>query len=177
MPLGIVVGADHVKQSCRTSPDATDPKTRTMSSRRPADTIPAAWSEAGDPRSDRKMTIGELARTLGLTTRTIRFYEAKGLIAPDRRGVARSYGHRDIVRMKIILRGKNLGFSLEEIAEYLTLYDADPSQITQTEMLLGKVRVHIELLQKQRADLDRTLRELKDIRGMCESHLKAAAKS
>src|SRR5262245_42842132 len=73
-------------------------------------------------------TIGGLAEELKLTTRAIRFYEAKGLIAPARRGVARSYSRRDRARLKLILRGKNLGFSLEEIAQYLKLYDADPAQ-------------------------------------------------
>jgi DNA-binding transcriptional MerR regulator len=89
--------------------------------------------------SDRLYTIGELAAELGVTTRTIRFYESKGLISPARRGVARSYARRDRARLKLILRGKNLGFSLEEIAQYLKLYDADPAQIAQTQMLLNRV--------------------------------------
>src|SRR5207244_125075 len=80
--------------------------------------------------ADRLYTIGELADELNVTTRAIRFYEAKGLIAPARRGVARSYSRRDRARLMLILRGKNLGFTLEEIAQYLMLYDADPAQIT-----------------------------------------------
>ena len=92
-------------------------------------------------RPERLYTIGELADELEVTTRAIRFYEAKGLIAPARRGVARSYSRRDRARLRLILRGKNLGFSLEEIAQYLTLYDADPTQITQTQMLLARVEL------------------------------------
>ena len=142
--------------------------------RKTADRPAAAPDPAQSSQPARPLTIGEMARALGMTTRAIRFYEAKGLITPGRRGVARSYGHRDVVRMKIILRGKNLGFSLEEIAEYLALYDADPSQITQTEMLLAKVRAHIDMLQKQRTDIERTLKELRDIRALAEAHLKAS---
>ncbi len=74
--------------------------------------------------------------------------------------------------LKLILRGKNLGFSLEEIAEYLKLYDADPAQIAQTQMLLNGVERTIEDLQLKRADLDRTLKELRDIRAQCVEHLK-----
>ena len=106
-----------------------------------------------------------------MTTRAIRFYEAKGLIAPARRGVARSYSRRDRARLMLILRGKNLGFSLEEIAQYLALYDADPAQVAQTRMLLARIEAAIEDLQTKRADLDRTLRDLKDIRAQCVQHL------
>jgi DNA-binding transcriptional MerR regulator len=123
------------------------------------------------PPEDRLYAIGELAGEFEVTTRTIRFYESKGLIAPARRGVARAYSRRDRARLKLILRGKNLGFSLEVIAEYLKLYDADPAQIAQTQMLLGRVDQAIEELQAKRADLDRTLKELKDIRGQCVEHL------
>jgi DNA-binding transcriptional MerR regulator len=122
--------------------------------------------------SSRLYTIGELANEFDVTTRTIRFYESKGLIAPARRGVARSYSRRDRARLKLILRGKNLGFSLEAIAEYLKLYDADPAQMAQTQMLLTGVDEAIEDLQTKRADLDRTLKELRDIRAQCVEHLK-----
>jgi DNA-binding transcriptional MerR regulator len=121
--------------------------------------------------ANRLYTIGELAGEFAVTTRTIRFYESKGLIAPARRGVARSYSRRDRARLKLILRGKNLGFSLEAIAEYLKLYDADPAQVAQTRMLLGGVERAIDNLQAKRADLDRTLQELEEIRAQCLDHL------
>jgi DNA-binding transcriptional MerR regulator len=120
----------------------------------------------------RLFTIGELAAEFAVTTRTIRFYESKGLIAPARRGVARAYSRRDRARLKLILRGKNLGFSLEAIGAYLKLYDADPAQIAQTQMLLSGVEEAIQSLQTKRADLDRTLKELKEIRAQCVEHLK-----
>lgn len=116
-------------------------------------------------------TIGELASELKVTTRAIRFYEAKGLIAPVRRGAQRSYSRRDRARLKLILRGKNLGFSLEEVAQYLKLYDADPAQIAQTQMLLARIELAIDDLQAKRADLDHSLKELRKIRADCVEHL------
>jgi DNA-binding transcriptional MerR regulator len=131
----------------------------------------SARAKSASAEPERLYTIGELAEELAVTTRAIRFYEAKGLIAPARRGVARSYSRRDRARLLLILRGKNLGFSLEEIAQYLALYDADPAQVAQTRMLLTRIEAAIEDLQMKRADLDRTLRELKDIRAQCVQHL------
>jgi DNA-binding transcriptional MerR regulator len=144
-----------------------------MSARPPQGRAKSASVAPGEP--ERLYTIGELADELDVTTRAIRFYEAKGLIAPARRGVARSYSRRDRARLMLILRGKNLGFSLEEIAQYLSLYDADPTQVTQTQMLLARIEAAIEDLQTKRADLDRSLRELKDIRAQCLAHLDGQA--
>jgi DNA-binding transcriptional MerR regulator len=132
---------------------------------------PADAVAQGD--AQRLYSIGELASELEITTRAIRFYEAKGLIAPVRRGAQRSYSRRDRARLKIILRGKNLGFTLEEVAQYLKLYDADPSQIAQTRMLLSRVEQAIADLQAKRADLDHTLKELRKIRAACVDHLNA----
>ena len=78
-------------------------------------------SETGGANAEDFYTIGELAEDLGITTRAIRFYEAKGLIAPARRGVARSYTRRDRARLMLVLRGKNLGFTLDDIRHYLEL--------------------------------------------------------
>ena len=72
------------------------------------------------------VTVTDLAHELGISARTLRFYEDKGLIAPRRIGAARVYSHRERARMILILRGKELGFSLREIQDYLDLYDADP---------------------------------------------------
>ena len=130
-----------------------------------------ASPEPAAPDDSRLYTIGELAAELGVTTRTIRFYESKGLIAPARRGVARAYSRRDRARLKLILRGKNLGFSLEDIAAYLKLYDTDPTQMAQTQMLLAGVEAAIDDLQAKRADLDRTLKDLREIRAQCVEHL------
>lgn len=115
-----------------------------------------------------RFSIGDLADELGVTTRTIRFYETKGLISPARNGVARSYSRRDRARLILILRGTNLGFSLGDIKAFLELYDADPTRLTQLKMLETKLDEHIDALKRKRADLDRMLKELGEIRGQVE---------
>ena len=122
---------------------------------------------------DAGLSIGDLAAEFGITTRTIRFYESRGLLAPERRGTNRTYSRRDRARLRLILRGKNLGFSLEDIGDYLSLYDSDPAQITQTRLLLERIEAHIADLNRKRADLDRTLDDLKEIRAQCKRHLSA----
>ncbi|MEW5965069.1 MAG: MerR family DNA-binding transcriptional regulator [Pseudomonadota bacterium] len=135
---------------------------------RPSHTPPAG---AADAATEPTYTIGALAEEFRITTRAIRFYEARGLIKPSRKGANRTYGRRDRARLMLILRGKNLGFSLEDIAEYLALYDTDPGQEAQTRLLLDKVEAAIGDLQGKRADIDRSLKELKDIRAKCVVHL------
>lgn len=127
--------------------------------------------DAAEP--ERAYSIGALADEFDITTRAIRFYESRGLLAPKRRGSQRTYSRRDRARLNIILRAKNLGFTLEDVAAYLKLYDADPTQQAQTTMLLTKVEETISDLQRKRADLDRTLRELKEIRTRSLQHLEA----
>jgi DNA-binding transcriptional MerR regulator len=124
-----------------------------------------------DDGDDRLYSIGDLAQEFGITTRAIRFYETRGLIAPKRSGMNRCYTRRDRARLVLILRGKNLGFSLEDIAEYLSLYESDPLQAAQTQLLLDKVESHIAALSGKRADIERTLKDLKAIRSECLDHL------
>lgn len=121
--------------------------------------------------ANQTFTIGQLAQEFDITTRTIRFYESLGLIKPERKGASRVYSVRDRARLVLILRGKNLGFSLDDIAEYIGLYDADPEQMTQTRHLLEKVEATITDLDTKMADIKRTLNDLKDIRGRCLKHL------
>jgi DNA-binding transcriptional MerR regulator len=113
--------------------------------------------------SDRLYTITELADEAGVTPRAIRFYEAKGLLAPQRVGANRVYDKRDRARLLIILRGKRLGFSLALIQKYLDLYDADPAQKGQLAHLLRGARQRIGELESQRQDLEVTLEELREI--------------
>lgn len=119
-------------------------------------------------------TVTQLAADLGITARTLRFYEGKGLITPDRVGTTRVYTARDRARMVLILRGKRVGFSLKEIADYLDLYDADPTHRAQNERLLKLVKVRIQNLEQQRASLDEMLAELYDYKGHAEAVLAAA---
>lgn len=113
--------------------------------------------------NERLFTVTQLAAELGVTARTLRFYEDRGLIAPRRLGTTRVYTARDRARMVLILRGKRLGFSLREVAEYLNLYDADPTQAEQLRKLAVAVTSRIGQLEQQRAALDETLAELHEI--------------
>jgi DNA-binding transcriptional MerR regulator len=117
-------------------------------------------------------TVNQLAEELGITPRTLRFYEAKGLLTPRRVGNNRVYSKRDRARLKLILRGKRLGFSLEEIKEYLDLYNVDPSQQEQMRVLLARIRERLDALAQQRQDLEATVSELKEIETQVATVLK-----
>ncbi len=108
-------------------------------------------------------SIAQLAGELGLTLRAIRFYEAKGLIAPRRVGLSRLYSPRDRARLILILRGKRMGFSLRDIKEFLDLYEADPTRVAQMKSLLGKAHERIERLETQLQDVKTSLAELRDV--------------
>ena len=116
-------------------------------------------------------TVSQLARQLGVTARTIRFYEDKHLIAPQRAGTTRVYTHRDRARLMLILRGKRLGFSLREIKEFLDLYDVDPAHHVQLRQLLAGVRKRMGKLREQRSAIDESLKELSEIERQCEDVL------
>ncbi len=112
---------------------------------------------------DRLYGVIELAREAGVTPRAIRFYEDKGLLAPRRVGATRVFTYREVGRLKIILRGKRLGFSLADIKDYLDLYDADPTQASQLRLLVAKARERLADLERQRRDIDAVVEELRDI--------------
>jgi len=113
-------------------------------------------------------TVNQLAEELGVTARAIRFYEAKGLLAPRRAGATRVFDRRDRARLLLVLRGKRLGFSLASIREFLDLYDADRTQAAQLRLLLESTRERIRELERQRVDLDQTLRELREVEAEAE---------
>lgn len=131
---------------------------------------PAASAARGEAKLH---SIGDLAAEFGISTRAIRFYESKGLLSPERVGSNRIYTKRDHARLTLVLRGKRLGFSLEEIAEYLNLYDADPYQIAQTRLLLHKVETSIGELEGKKKDIEAALQDLGEIRAQCIAQLKA----
>jgi DNA-binding transcriptional MerR regulator len=108
-------------------------------------------------------SIAELAREFGITARTIRFYEDEGLIKPRRQGLTRLYSPHDRIRLGWILRGKRLGFSLAEIRQLLDLYQVDRTGVQQLKELLRRSRLHIEELERKRADLDQHIGEFKDV--------------
>ncbi|PWC39687.1 MerR family DNA-binding transcriptional regulator [Azospirillum sp. TSO35-2] len=107
-------------------------------------------------------TVNQLAEELGITPRALRFYEVKGLLAPNRVGNNRVYTKRDRARLKLILRGKRLGFSLAEIREYLDLYTVNGG-LEQQKNLLKRVQKRLKDLAQQREDLEATVQELRDI--------------
>lgn len=121
---------------------------------------------------ERLYTVTELAGELGLTARTLRFYEDKGLITPQRAGTTRVYSARDRARMIIILRGKRLGFSLSAIKDYLDLYDTDITQHAQLQVLLDAVQKRRDQLLSQRQAIDEALAELATISAQTEAALK-----
>ncbi len=114
----------------------------------------------------------QLASELGITARTIRFYEDRGLILPERAGNTRIYTARDRARMILILRGKRLGFSLREIKEYLDLYATDQRQAGQLRLLLSGVGKRLGLLREQREALAQSIAELEGIQRQAEAALR-----
>lgn len=117
--------------------------------------------------------IKDVARDLGITQRTLRFYEDKGLIDPTRIGGMRVYSRREVGRMQLILRGKRLGFSIREIKEFLDLYDVDPTGHEQMRALARRVAEHIAALEAQRTALDETIGELHSIARDVQQSLRA----
>ncbi len=112
---------------------------------------------------ERLYTVTELATELGITARAIRFYEDKGLIIPSRVGSTRVYSYRERARMRLILRGKSLGFSLREIKDFLDLYNVDPMHRVQHEALLHAVRDRMNKLERMQTAIAHTLEELQAI--------------
>lgn len=117
-------------------------------------------------------SIAELAREFDVTTRTIRFYEDRGLISPERQGQRRIYHPRDRVRLQLVMRGKRLGFSLDEIQQIIDLYDADPTETAQLRHFIDKLRERRESLELQRDDIDTVISEIRERERQCEALLK-----
>jgi DNA-binding transcriptional MerR regulator len=118
-------------------------------------------------------SITDLANEFGVTTRTIRFYEEKGLLRPQREGTRRIYGAADRTRLRLILRGKRLGLSLEESAEIIGMYGTPGHNRRQLETLLQRIRERREDLQRQQRDLQALLRELEEAERNCRAALDA----
>lgn len=124
--------------------------------------------------SEQPWTISDLASDLGVTTRTLRFYEAEGLIEPNRGpGRTRTYSRRERTRMQLILRGKRFGMTLTEIAEIIDMYDgAESSKVRQLERVVARVaEITAELTDRQH-DIARTLDELDDVSQQCQAKLR-----
>lgn len=111
-------------------------------------------------RPGKTYTITELAHEFDVTPRAIRFYEDMGLLAPARAGRKRVYSQRDRTRLKLTLRGKRLGFSLQEIRQLVTMYDSDSDTAPQLQAFVQALAAHRAQLQQQLEDIRVTLDEL-----------------
>lgn len=115
-----------------------------------------------------KYSISDLSKEFDITTRSIRFYEDQGLIAPTRKGQTRVYNQKDKVRLKLILRGKRLGFSLAETGRLFELYDVDKSSVTQLSSMLNLIIDKKNSLKQQLKDINTVMIELSDLEDSCQ---------
>jgi len=122
-------------------------------------------------------TIGELSYAFDVTHRTLRYYEDKGLISPIRRGNTRLYTRRDRARLRLVLMGKKVGFSLEEIKEMLDLYDLKDGQLLQLKSSLEKFNKQIDNLNTQKLEIENAINELSRNRDIVEGMLREKEKA
>lgn len=127
------------------------------------------------PSPQTSYSISELSKEFDITTRSIRFYEDQGLLKPKRRGQTRIYSMKDRVRLKLILRGKRLGFSLAETRRLFELYDADKSSTSQLNTMLTLIEEKKHALQQQMDDIKIVLMELSSAESQCRQSLAEVA--
>lgn len=123
--------------------------------------------------SSQTYSISDLSRELDITTRAIRFYEEQGLLSPERRGLERIYSARDKVSLKLILRGKRIGFSLAECRELIELYDPSSGNLKQLNSMLAKIAERRAQLEQQTLDIHQMQLELDTAQERCEQALAA----
>lgn len=116
-------------------------------------------------------SIAELAEEYDVTLRTIRHYEDVGLLSPERRGTLRVFHNRDRIRLALILRGKRLGFSLEEISTIVNMYDEQPGEAGQLHYLVDQIAVRRAELEQRGRDIEETLDELDVVERRCREDL------
>lgn len=121
----------------------------------------------------RTHSISDLAREFDITTRTIRFYEEAGMITPERDGQTRIYTDQDRVKLKLILRGKRLGFSLAESRELIEMYDPSSDNAHQLNALQQKINERRDALKQQLADIEIMQKELDDAELRCKAAMAA----
>ncbi|GAA0857303.1 MerR family DNA-binding transcriptional regulator [Aliiglaciecola litoralis] len=121
--------------------------------------------------SDVTYSIGELSKDLDVTPRSIRFYEEQGLLAPKRVGQSRVYSKKDRVRLKLVLRGKRLGFSLSETKTLFNLYDSHTNSKIQLQAMLEMTEQKRAILNQQLEDIRMLMTELDDVESRCRDEL------
>ena len=112
---------------------------------------------------DMRLTFKEMCAKFEVTPRTLRYYEYIELLSPERQGRSRFYGARECARMTLILRGRKFGFQLEEMRQWLLIYDQDGTQ-AQMEVFLGMAERKLKELKEQQVQLAETLDELENLR-------------
>jgi DNA-binding transcriptional MerR regulator len=122
-------------------------------------------------KNNQQHSIGELSKDFDITARSIRFYEEQGLLTPERQGQSRIYHVKDKVRLKLILRGKRLGFSLAEIKTLFELYDTNPNSAAQLETMLALTEQKRAVLKQQLNDIQMLMNELDDVESRCQEEL------
>lgn len=120
---------------------------------------------------EQQYSIGELSRLFDITARSIRFYEEQELLVPERQGQSRIYHLKDKVRLKLILRGKRLGFSLAEIKTLFDLYDTNLNSAAQLETMLALTEQKRAVLNQQLNDIQMLMNELDDVEARCKDEL------
>ncbi len=120
-------------------------------------------------------TITDLAREYDVTLRTIRHYEALGLVSPERQGTTRIFHNRDRIRLELVLRGRRLGFSLDEIARIVNMYDDQPGEAGQLDYLLAQIQVRRAELSRMLSDIQQTLVDLDVVEARCRHELAVLA--
>ncbi len=122
--------------------------------------------------ASRTWTIAQIAEEFGITHRTVRHYEELGLIRPERRGTQRVFHPRDRIRLQLVLRGKRLGFPLEEIRTIVDMYDEQPGEAGQLRYLLGQIGDRRAELEQRRRDVEAALAELAELERRCQDDLR-----
>ena len=136
-----------------------------------ADALLCDGTGAGAGEERRLFSITELTREFDITTRTLRFYEAEGMLSPLRRGRQRLFNQRDRTRLKLILRGKRLGLSLADIRDIIDMYDAEPGERGQLNYLVERIAGRRSELEQKQKDIDLTLAELEQVELRCLQRL------
>jgi DNA-binding transcriptional MerR regulator len=124
---------------------------------------------------DQTWSITQLAEEYDVTLRTLRHYEQLGLLSPERVGTARAYHQRDRVRLELILRGKRLGFALDQIGVIVNMYDEPPGEAGQLEFLIAQCDVRRAELHRLREDIEATLVEIDRVEARCRADLRTLA--
>src|SRR5664280_629104 len=128
-------------------------------------------NDAATGNEAKTWTIGQVAEEFAITHRTVRHYEELNLISPERRGTARIYHRRERTRLNLILRGRRLGFPLEEIRTIIDLYDEPTGQASQLRYVLDQIQDRRGHLERRRRDIEDALNELDEFERRCQSDL------